>query len=70
MRNLPDKQELKQMLNSKLSRYFGVTPEEASSEQTYKSVILVVKDILTQKRADFKVNVKKQGAKKIYYLCM
>lgn len=70
MRNLPNKQELKQMLTSKLSRYFGVTPDEASPEQTYKSVILVVKDILTQKRADFKINVKKQGAKKIYYLCM
>ena len=53
MRNLPNKQELKQMLTSKLSRYFGVTLDEASAEQTYKSVILVVKDILTQKRADF-----------------
>lgn len=58
------------MLVSKLSRYFGVTPEEASADQIYKSVILVVKDLLTQKRADFKVNVKKQNAKKIYYLCM
>ena len=70
MRNLPQKNELKQMLVSKLSRYFGVTPEEASAEQVYKSVVLVVKDILTQKRADFKINVKKQEAKKIYYLCM
>ncbi|MBQ8175218.1 MAG: glycogen/starch/alpha-glucan phosphorylase [Clostridia bacterium] len=70
MRTLPPKSELKQMLVSKLSRYFGVTPEEASEEQVYKSVILVTKDILTQKRADFKVNVKKQEAKKVYYLCM
>ena len=70
MRNLPDKNELKQLLTSKLSRYFGVTPEEASAEQIYKSVVLVTKDILTQKRADFKVNVKKQGSKKLYYLCM
>ena len=70
MRNLPNKNELRQLLSSKLSRYFGVTPEEASAEQIYKSVVLVTKDILTQKRADFKVNVKKQGSKKLYYLCM
>ncbi len=70
MRKLPTKTELRQMLDSKLSRYFGVTPEEASAEQVYKSVILVTKDLLTQKRADFKVNVNKQGAKKVYYLCM
>lgn len=70
MKNLPSKTDLRQMLVSKLSRYFGVTPEEANAEQIYKSVILVTKDILTQKRADFKVNVNKQGAKKIYYLCM
>lgn len=70
MRKLPEKNELKQQLISKLSRYFGVTPEEANAEQIYKSVILVVKDILSQKRADFKINAKKQSAKKVYYLCM
>lgn len=70
MRSLPSKEELQQMLRSKLSRYFGVVPEEANVEQIYKSVILVVKDILAQKRADFKINVKKQEAKKVYYLCM
>ena len=70
MKKLPDTAALRQMLMSKLSRYFGVTPEEASDEQVYKSVVLVTKDILTQKRADFKQNVKQQGAKKLYYLCM
>ena len=70
MKKAPNKKELKQMLTSKLSRYFGVTPDEANAEQIYKAVVLVTKDILTQNRADFKVNVKKQEAKKIYYLCM
>ncbi len=70
MRKLPDQSELKQMLVSKLSRYYGVTPEEANAEQIYHSVILVTKDILAQKRTDFKINVEKQQAKKVYYLCM
>ena len=70
MKKAPNKKELKELLTSKLSRYFGVTPDEANAEQIYKSVVLVTKDILTQSRADFKVNVKKQEAKKIYYLCM
>ncbi|MBQ8509765.1 MAG: glycogen/starch/alpha-glucan phosphorylase [Clostridia bacterium] len=64
------KAQIKDAITSKLARYFGTTPEEASEEQVYKSVILSVKDILTQKRADFKLDTKKQKGKKIYYLCM
>ncbi len=70
MKKALDKNQLKALLASKLSRYFGVTAEEATAEQIYKSVILVTRDLLTQKRADFKVNVKRQEGKKIYYLCM
>ena len=36
----------------------------------YNAAILCVKDILTQKRSDFKESTKKQHAKRVYYLCM
>ena len=64
------KAQIKDAIVAKLARYYGVTPEEASSEQVYKSVVLSVKDILTEKRSDFKLDTKKQRGKKIYYLCM
>ena len=65
-----NKAQIKDAITSKLARYFGTTPEEASDEQIYKSVVLTVKDILTQRRSDFKLDTKKQRGKKIYYLCM
>lgn len=64
------KAAIRDAITAKLARYFGTTPEEASEEQIYKSVVLSVKDILTQKRTDFKLDTKKQRGKKVYYLCM
>ena len=43
--------DVKTILENKISRYFGVRPEEATKAQIYKAVILTVKDILTEKRS-------------------
>ena len=59
------KETVRDALALKLSRYFGVNPEDANKEQIYKATILTVKDILTQKRSTFKHKVKKVKAKKI-----
>ncbi|MGM9645718.1 MAG: glycogen/starch/alpha-glucan phosphorylase [Eubacteriales bacterium] len=64
------KSSVREALTSKLSRYFGVTPEDANKEQIYKATVLTVKDILTAKRSSFKHQVKRAQAKKVYYLCM
>ena len=40
-------QKIKEALESKLSRYFGVAADDASKEQVYKAVILTVKYMLT-----------------------
>ena len=58
------KETVKEALDLKLSRYFGVNAEDANQEQIYKATILTVKDILTQKRSSFKHKVKKEKAKK------
>ena len=63
-------QEIKNNIEIKLSRYFGCTSAEASSDQMYKAVAMTVRDILTEKRGDFKKDVNKKGAKRIYYMCM
>ena len=62
--------DLRESLERKLSCYLGTSPEDATKKQMYKAVILCVKDILMQKRSEFKEHVKKQQAKKVYYMCM
>ncbi len=62
--------QVKEIIETKLSRYFGCTAAEASDEQMYKAVSMTIRDILTEKRGDFKKEVNKKGAKRIYYMCM
>lgn len=62
--------QVSETLVSKLSRYYGTVPKDATAFQIYNATILTVKDILTRKRSDFKNKVKKQGQKQVCYLCM
>ncbi len=61
---------LKEDLESKLKRYYGIQPSEASYDQMYRSVVLSVKDILMRKRADQHNKLKKTKSKRVYYMCM
>ena len=70
MANKSKKTEVKENIEAKLSRYFGCTPKNASKDQMYKAVAMTVKDILTQKRGDFKQEVNAKGAKRVYYMCI
>ena len=63
-------QDIKEILESKISRYFGVRPEEATKSQVYKAVILTVKDMLTEKRSAYRRLMKRDSAKRVYYMCM
>ncbi|MBQ3116570.1 MAG: glycogen/starch/alpha-glucan phosphorylase [Clostridia bacterium] len=58
------------LIRSKLSKYFGVTPKEASKEQIYKAVVMCVRDMLLEKRSAFNKKYREQGGKRVYYLCM
>ena len=64
------KEEIRELISAKLNRYFGVTLREANRDQMYQAVILSVKDMLSQKRSDYKEEVKRQSGKTLYYLCM
>ena len=70
MTNTPQKYEVKENIEAKLARYFGCTSNEASRDQMYKAVAMTIKDILTQKRGDFKHEVNNAGAKRVYYMSM
>ena len=58
--------EVKDLIKGKLSRYFGVTPSEATKDQIYKSVVMSVRDILLEKRQQFHKKVKAKRAKRVY----
>lgn len=64
------KEILRQSVQGKLARYFGVTPTEADPDMIYRAVAMTVKDLLSQKRADNKKQLRAQKPKRIYYLCM
>ena len=69
MTNLTEKDALT-LINNKLSRYFGVTQNEATKEQIYKAVVMCVRDILLEKRSAFNKKYREKGGKRVYYLCM
>ena len=64
------KKQVKELLKGKLSHYFGVTPEEATYEQYYKALAIILRDMLRQGSKEFAENAENSGTKKIYYLCM
>ena len=70
MDNNLQKTEVRENIEAKLSRYFGCTPKDASRDQIYKAVSMTVKDILTEKRGNFKQEVNGEGAKRVYYMCI
>ena len=69
MNHLTEKDALS-LIKSKLSRYFGVSPKEATKEQIYKSVVMCVRDILLEKRSAFNKEYRTKNGKRVYYLCM
>ena len=62
--------EARELIKTKLSRHFGVTPENASAEHFYKAVSLIVREQLQKGRSDFIERSNTQDGKRVYYLCM
>ena len=63
-------EQAKEKIQGKLSHYFGVSPDNASDEFFYKAVVLILRDMMRDTRADFMQRSSEQGKKQVYYLCM
>ncbi|MDE6001805.1 MAG: alpha-glucan phosphorylase, partial [Clostridia bacterium] len=70
MSNTITEKDVKDFIKGKLSRYYGVSPAEATKDQIYKAVVMSVRDILLEKRQHFHKKIKAKRAKRVYYLCM
>ena len=62
--------QAKRLITDKLSHFFGVSPSDATDEQFYKAVAMIVRDRLSQQNSEFRHIAKGQDSKQIYYLCM
>lgn len=64
------KEKASEMINGKLSHFFGVSPEEATYEQYYKAIAMITRDMMSEGQREFTRKATKENTKRIYYLCM
>ncbi len=70
MKNNITATQIEQLVTLKTQRIFGIRPEDATEKQIYKALCLVVRDILTEKRVNYKKKIEKQNVKQVYYMSM
>ncbi len=64
------KKQAKEMLENKLLHFFGVSAENATYEQYYKAVAMIVRDMMAQGRGELTQKADKEGKKRVCYLSM
>ncbi len=62
--------DIREALNQKLSRYFGINEGDADINQVYNATVLSVRDVLATRNKEFADAVNKTEAKQVYYMCM
>lgn len=62
--------DIQQSIESKLLRYQGISAKDATPKQMYEAVCLVVRDLLSQKRLNYKRDIRGKGYKQVYYMSM
>lgn len=62
--------EIRQMVTTRLSHNFSVTPAEATEEQLYSALACIVRDLMQANYTEFMKKADQQKKKRVYYLCM
>ena len=65
-----NKTDLKEQIVTRLSRFLGVLPADATNDHYYKALAGLLRDLLGEQRAEFSDDVRTQGKKRVYYLSM
>ncbi len=65
-----DKKTALQLLDTTCAKQFGCTLSEATKQQVYKALCIIVKDILVEKNNEFTSKTKKDGDKQVFYMSM
>lgn len=64
------KKQAKDLISGKLSHFFGVSTEDATDEQYYRAVALIVKDLMHEGVRERRRKADAAQAKRVYYLSM
>ena len=64
------KEQVLELINKKCLNTFGCYVKEATNQQVYKSLCLVVKDLLAEKRKGFKDGFEDENGKQVFYMSM
>ena len=70
MNNIITDIEALSLIQKKLERYYNISIKEATTEQLYKTLAMIVKDILLERKNQYHQRTKKANAKRVHYLCM
>ena len=66
----PKAASLSALLEAKLLHNFSVQPQDATNENFYNALVLVLRDQMRTRRVDFIHRANEQQSKQVYYLCM
>jgi len=64
------KKQAKEMLENKLLHFFGISTENATYDQYYKAVSMIIRDMMAQGRAELGKKADEEGKKRVCYLSM
>ena len=64
------KARAKELIETKLSHFFGISPENANFDHYYRAVAMICNDLMTDGRREFSAAADKAGAKRVYYLSL
>ncbi len=70
MNNIITDIEALSLIQKKLEKYYNISIKEATTEQLYKTLAMIVKDILLERKNQYHQRTKKANAKRVHYLCM
>ncbi len=62
--------QARELLSSKMLRYYNAKLEEATDQQLYMTLSSVLRDLMMQRRSEFKKKVNEQEARQVYYMSM
>lgn len=64
------KEQLREALRAKLLHHFSVQPENADDSHFYHALVLVLRDLMRNRRIRYISQTHRQNAKQVYYMCM
>ncbi len=65
-----NKNHINNKIDEVISRYWNIAPKFATDIQIYRALCIVIREILLEKRYNFKHEIDTNQKKQVYYMCM